>query len=523
MLIITKNDKIKKQDVSILRSATMTQILETVDKSRLTVNPLLKNKSELGQFFTPSSISIFMASLFSEDKLNNAKVLDAGAGIGSLTSAFLARLISENIGKADLHLLEIDEMLEPYLSETLALFKDYIEINSQIIIDDFIEWAAYSLLDEESLLAKDKQRFTHAILNPPYKKIKSNSKHRKLLRKAGIETVNLYSAFVALTVDLMSDGGEIVFIIPRSFCNGPYFRHFRQHLLNKTSIKHMHLFESRDKAFKDDEVLQENVIMKLEKGTVQEDVKISISTDDSFSDYKEYRYPFEKIVQPNDIEKFIHINTTNEETLIEKHPNVCYSLEELNIEVSTGPVVDFRVKENLREMPGEGTVPLFYPNHFVGTSLEYPKMMKKPNAIIRNEKVEKWLYPNGHYVVVKRFSSKEEKRRIVAGVLTPESVNDPVVGFENGLNVLHYNKSGISKEVAYGLYAYLNSTPVDKYFRIFNGHTQVNATDLRTMKFPSRDILISLGKWVIENIENVGQVEIDSKLEELLLSDRGNA
>lgn len=131
--------------------------------------------------------------------------------------------------------------------------------------------------------------------------------------------------------------------------------------------------------------------------------------------------------------------------------------------------------------------------------------------------------PNGHYVVVKRFSSKEEKRRIVAGVLTPESVNDPVVGFENGLNVLHYNKSGISKEVAYGLYAYLNSTPVDKYFRIFNGHTQVNATDLRTMKFPSRDILISLGKWVIENIENVGQVEIDSKLEELLLSDRGNA
>ncbi|MFJ7163214.1 Eco57I restriction-modification methylase domain-containing protein [Bacillus safensis] len=501
----------------------MTQILEKVDKLRLAVNPLLKNKSELGQFFTPSSISIFMASLFNEDKLNCPKILDAGAGIGSLTSAFMARLISENVSKADITLLEIDSMLEPFLSKTLTLFKDDINISSKIIIDDFIEWAAISLLNEESLFAPNNQRFTHAILNPPYKKIKSNSKHRKLLSKTGIETVNLYSAFVALTINLMSEGGEIVFIIPRSFCNGPYFRHFRHHILNKTSIKHIHLFESRNKAFRDDEVLQENVIMKLEKGSLQEDVTVSISTDDSFSDYKEYRYPFEKIVQPNDIEKFIHINTTNEETLIEKHPNVCYSLEELDIQVSTGPVVDFRVKENLREMPEEGTVPLLYPNHFVGTVLEYPKVMKKPNAIIRNEKVEKWLYPMGYYVVIKRFSSKEEKRRIVAGILSPENINDPVVGFENGLNVLHCNKKGISKEVAYGLYAYLNTIIVDKYFRIFNGHTQVNATDLRTMKFPSIDILIKLGEWIIKVKGSLGTVNIDSKLEELLINDRRNA
>lgn len=511
---------IGQRSMFLLRSASMTQILESIDKARLIVNPLLERKSELGQFFTPSSIAKFMASLFNKDKMKNPKVLDAGAGIGSLTSAFLVRLLSERLsGCVNVNLIEVDELLNTHLYDTLAMFEGKIDINSEVIIDDFIEWAVLNLLDEDNLFENSKRRYTHAILNPPYKKINSNSRHRKLLRKVGIETVNLYSAFVALTIELMEEGGEIVAIVPRSFCNGPYFRPFRQLMLDKTAVKHMHLFESRDKAFKDDEVLQENVIMKLVRGGKQGDVTISISTDDSFSDYIEHIYPFEKIVQPNDIEKFIYINTSNEETLIERYPSVCYSLEELDIEVSTGPVVDFRVKENLRQMPEEGTVPLFYPNHFVGTELEYPKVMKKPNAIFRDEKVEKWLYPNGYYVVVKRFSSKEEKRRIVAGVLKPDAIDYPVVGFENGLNVLHFQKQGISAEIAYGLYIYLNSTPVDKYFRIFNGHTQVNATDLRTMKFPSREILEELGRWVMSNSDNIEQEEIDGKLEELLLSE----
>src|SRR5690606_12312894 len=133
--------------------------------------------------------------------------------------------------------------------------------------------------------------------------------------------------------------------------------------------------------------------------------------------------------------------------------------------------------------------------------------------------MEKWLYPNGYYTVVKRFSSKEEKRRVVAGVLDPYDIDYPVVGFETGLNVFHYNKQGISAEMAYGLFAYLNSSAVDKYFRVFNGHTQVNTTDLRTMKYPSKDKLELLGRWVMSNSDTIGQEEIDQKLEEVISND----
>ncbi|WP_068779938.1 SAM-dependent methyltransferase [Paenibacillus sp. GM2] len=502
----------------------MSQLLETLDKERLVINPLLKRKSELGQFLTPASVAKYMASIFDKNKLYDPKILDAGAGIGTLTSAVLERIVAEKTSNsAEVTVVEIDEVLRERLQSTLSLFENKLSLKWEVVPDDFIEWATNHLLNEDSLLAEKKIRYTHAILNPPYKKITSSSRHRKLIRSVGIETVNLYSAFLGLTIELMEYGGEIVSIIPRSFCNGPYFRPFRQLILDKTAIKHLHLFNSRDKAFKDDDVLQENVIIMLERGGVQGEVMISTSQDDSFKDYELNSYPFEKIVYPQDKELFIHIPTSTGDGFLERYPSVCFSLEDIGVSVSTGPVVDFRVKDHLRGMPEEGTVPLFYPNHFVGTTVEYPKVMKKPNAVVRDETIEKWLYPNGYYTVVKRFSSKEEKRRIVAGVLNPNSVDYPVVGFENGLNVFHYKKQGIPAEMAYGLYAYLNSSAVDKYFRVFNGHTQVNATDLRAMKYPSKEKLEILGRWVMSNFDTIGQEEIDRKLEEVINNDKQNS
>src|SRR4029450_12503157 len=153
-------------------------------------------------------------------------------------------------------------------------------------------------------------RFTHAILNPPYKKIHSTSPHRLLLRRVGIETVNLYAAFVALTIELMQPGGQIVAIIPRSFCNGPYYRSFRERILARTAIKHIHLFGARDRTFKEDDVRQENIVIMLARNAQQESVTVSTSTEDSFTDMETHMHPFDRIVFPDDAERFIHIPTS---------------------------------------------------------------------------------------------------------------------------------------------------------------------------------------------------------------------
>jgi hypothetical protein len=333
------------------------------------------------------------------------------------------------------------------------------------------------------------------------------------LRRVGIETVNLYSAFVALAIALMAPGGRIVAIIPRSFCNGPYYRSFREFILEQCAIRHIHLFGSRNKAFRDDEVLQENIIIAFDRGGRQGMVTISTSTDDTFSDLETHDHSFDRIVLPDDPESFIHIPTSSERQGFELPSVVRYTLSDLSLTVSTGPVVDFRLKAHLRDNPESGTVPLLYPTHFSGYETIWPLPgIKKPNAIERNAETEKWLYPNGFYCVVRRFSSKEEKRRIVASVVDPKAFADAsLLGFENHLNVFHENKRGMPEPLAWGLAVFLNTTAIDDFFRRFNGHTQVNATDLRTMKYPNRETLIELGKWSMQQKE-LTQSAIDEKV-----------
>ncbi|MDD1629313.1 MAG: Eco57I restriction-modification methylase domain-containing protein [Methylococcaceae bacterium] len=490
-------------------------MLEAVEQTRLRVskNTEAKRKSELGQFLTPAKTAQFMAGLFTSKSSLECRLLDAGAGIGSLSSAFLERCINGELRFKTIEVTayELDSLIHKELNDSLSSYMNRLPMVYEILGDDFIEQAVNRIQFDFG------NGFTHAILNPPYKKIGSNSRYRLLLRQAGIETVNLYSAFVALALAMMEPGGQIVAIIPRSFCNGPYYKPFRDFVLERAAIRHLHLFDSRSKAFKDDDVLQENIILMLERGGRQGDVTVTTSTDDSFADLVTHMHPFNRIVFPDDSERFIHVPTSPEHNAIELSAAISCSLADVGVKVSTGPVVDFRLKEHLREMPEAGTVPLLYPAHFAGQNIEWPKPgIKKPNAIQRKAETEKWLYPNGFYCVVRRFSSKEEKRRIVAGVVQPDIFGDAeMLGLENHLNVYHENKHGLPEALARGLAIYLNTTAVDENFRRSSGHTQVNATDLKMMKYPSRKALIELGEWAKCNDEPT-QSMLDEQLDKLI-------
>ncbi len=304
-----------------------------------------------------------MAGLF-PDGNRSCRLLDAGAGIGSLSAAFLDRWRDGgfHFKRVEVDAFELDHGLIAHLSKTLDKYTQAGNFVGNFHEEDFIHAAVESL--SGSLFFRPLERYTHAILNPPYKKINSNSAHRLALRRVGIETVNLYSAFVALAVAQAASGGQIVAIIPRSFCNGPYYRPFRDFILGRTAIHHLHLFESRSKAFKDDEVLQENLIIRLERGGQQGPVTVSTSTDDRFFDLTTHEYPFDRIVFPHDPERFIHVPTSPGQNAIELSPAIRYTLADLGVKVSTGPVVDFRLKVRLRDMPGPGTVPLLYTGHW---------------------------------------------------------------------------------------------------------------------------------------------------------------
>lgn len=456
-------------------------------------------RAELGQYMTSSAIAAFMAGLFDPIR-TPVRLLDAGAGIGSLTAAFMDRHDSAAI-RVDAW--EIDPTLRQYLADTLAgRIAGQSGIEATIHPEDFIEDCVWSLSMNTG------RRFTHAILNPPYRKIASSSRHRQLLRTAGIETVNLYTAFLALAILLMEPDGEIVAIVPRSFCNGTYYRPFRELLTRHCAIRHIHVFEARDKAFGDDDVLQENIIVKLQKAVRQSDVIVSHCRDAGFTDTQEQVFPFAQIVKPGDREQFIHVPIPNGTGHVESEL-FSHGLTEIGLEVCTGPVIDFRLREHCRPDIEADSVPLLYAHHFANGQLTFPVAhKKKPNAITVSDATRKWLMPAGFYVLTKRFSAKEERRRIVAFVVDPTELSFAQYGFENHLNVFHIGKHGMDRDTAFGLAIFLNSTIVDSCFRVFSGHTQVNATDLRQMRYPAREKLKEFGRFA--NGKRLLQAEIDA-------------
>lgn len=451
-----------------------------------------KNKSALGQFMTPYPIAEFMASLFTNK--SNVVLLDGGAGIGSLTLA-----CSKVLEIKKIEAWEIDPIMLSYLEQNLKGLNIPYELHNKDFILDTVERIKMGV----------EPSFTNAILNPPYKKINQHSAHRLACREVGIETVNLYTCFFALAIIQLKQHGEVVIIIPRSFCNGAYYKPFREFLLKECSIDLIHNFESRKNAFKDDEVLQENVIIKATRGKQQGNVIISFSHDGTFKDTTTTELPFEAIVKPNDKEAYIHIPT---EYLVENENLFEKTLTELGLNVSTGPVVDFRVKDFWSIEPESNTAPLIYPHHFTKEGFQFPKPTKKPNALHHSIEVDKWLMKAGEYVLVKRFSAKEERKRVVAYLIDSEKLPYSHFGFENHWNVFHIKKNGLKREIAKGLACFLNSTVLDDYFRVFSGHTQVNATDLKNMKYPSLEKLEKLGK---QYLEDMTQEQIDNLVMEL--------
>lgn len=138
---------------------------EAIDKLRVRVDSLIDKKSELGQFMPPPSIANFMSDIFDKPS-KSKKILDCGAGQGSLSLSAVKKLISVD----SLEVWEIDASLKSHLKKNLNHLSAEVTIHSSDLIQDAVS----------NILKNKGTRFTHAILNPPYKKIKSDCIHRTL-------------------------------------------------------------------------------------------------------------------------------------------------------------------------------------------------------------------------------------------------------------------------------------------------------------------------------------------------------
>lgn len=455
-------------------------------------------RKSYGQFFTSKETALFMAELFSFPKYKTSiSVLDPGAGSGILSVALLEKLNNSPVKSVSLVCYENDDKIIPLLKENLEYtrqnvsFKLEYEIrNDNYILDN--ENAYNGMLDAN----QDSFKFDMIIGNPPYKKISKDAHEAYAMSDICYGAPNLYFLFTEMALFNLKDDSEMVFIIPRSWTSGAYFNAFRKKMFSDGVIEHIHLFVSRNKVFEEESVLQETMIIKLRKTTIKPEY-ISITTTRSNRDFSEitsFKARYDIVVCGKD--QYVYLVTNSDEVnTLQKLNKWDNTLPSLGLKMKTGLTVDFRNREALRDVAEETAVPLFYSQHIQSGRVIFP-IGRKHEYLVTDQ--SGLLQKNANYLFVKRFTAKEEHRRLQCGVyLSRRFPTYNQISTQNKINFID-GLNGLSECVVYGLYVLFNSTMYDNYYRVLNGSTQVNSTEINSMPVPPMSIIESMGKELIQ-------------------------
>lgn len=443
-------------------------------------------RKKFGQFFTTEATAKFMAQFFNIDfSQQEIRILDAGAGTGILSAALLDQIFAYGYkGKVFLTCYETDPAVLTVLKTNLMLAKETYGISYELHTENYITSQNFG---RTTLFGDDGNKYDYIIGNPPYLKISKDAPEAKAMSDVCHGAPNLYFLFWAMGIYNLKPEHEMVYIIPRSWTSGAYFKAFRNYLFNNCVITDMHLFESRDKVFGGESVLQETIIVKIKKTAVQPDsIRITTSSTSEFNDTKVFEAPYTTVVPRN---RFVYLITDKHDAdVLERINRLPNTLPDIHMKMQTGIIVDFRTRDVLRDHLEDGAFPLLYSQHIKEGRVVWP--LGKEGEVIKTEHPA-YLQENSDFLLVKRFTSKEEKRRLQCGIYLKQRYSQfKYISTQNKVNFVKCD----SPCITYGLYVLLNSSLYDAYYRILNGSTQVNSTEINQIPIPEREVIEAMGR-----------------------------
>lgn len=479
-------------------------LLTVIENTKVFLEGMPKTvRKKKGQFFTSLETAKYMAGMFDLSLLpERAAILDPGTGSGILSAAIVDRLNIENAVKS-IHLTcyETDTEIQPLLKDNLEMMKKIsaIPLIYDLITDNYILTQQHDF-ESDLLAVENPPKYDLIIGNPPYLRVMRNDASAIAMPTVVHGAPNLYFLFASMSLFNLKPDAEMVYIIPRSWTSGLYFLHFRKYLLTYGKLLHIHLFVSRDKVFKEEQVLQETMIIKVKKTSVTPDSVLitSSNSNNDFNDVTSLQVPYLAVVAGKDL--YVFLPTAKEEMdVIHKIHTYEHTFPEEGLRMRTGIVVDFRQWDELRKEPGEHIIPLFYAQHIRDGRVHHNSSGKDFDWII--DEKPGLIQKNKNYVFCKRFTAKEERRRLQCGIYLAEDFSEYTsIGTQNKINYVDLvDSSDMDLETAYGVYVLLNSTLFDMYYRILNGSTQVNSTEVNSIPVPPFDTIRLMGERLIES------------------------
>jgi len=189
-----------------------------------------KHRHDMGQYFTPKCIrELLMGKL--PFMSGNPRILEPSCGSGEFIDSILEKYPSSEIVG-----VELDTELVKHCSEK---YSEYMEDK---------KWPRVSILESDFLRSDFGENFDLIITNPPYFEVYEKAPNKKdtthvdkelvsAYKSVGSGRMNIFTMFIKKSLDLLSDGGILSFVITGSILNGKFYEKIREYILKNAVIE----------------------------------------------------------------------------------------------------------------------------------------------------------------------------------------------------------------------------------------------------------------------------------------------
>ena len=456
----------------------------------------LKNTS---QFFTPYDTACKMISTINFKSFINHDtlyILEPSAGCGILIASLILHILENcnSIKKVHIDSYEYDYDVSNILCNNLKQLKQFINENSNLIFsynvinDNFIEKNKNEWTKENGF-----KQYDIIISNPPYKKINQTSEEAIIMEDIVHGQPNIYTLFIAMSLKLLKPNGIYTVLSPRNYLSGEYSKKLRKFIFSNYSLTHIHSFNKRS-MFKS--VNQEVIISTFKNNSEIDDIIISFNGYDPFSvNFKNLIFDNNSlsILVPKKLEDILFFNNIKK---------LNYTLENLGLKISVGPIVQFRNKSDIRQdIYNANYAPLLISADIQSSNnikyFERENKRKTHNKSVSSK--NKYLIKNSNYLIIRKITAKDDIDLVVSCILDKNYFKHNYLGLDNNLLYIHnIDKSEMNLELCYGIYCFINSKQFKTLYFMINGTHTINVSDFNNIKFPSLSILVEIGKELMK-------------------------
>jgi len=430
-----------------------------------------------GQFFTPLSVAEFMA-LRASYASQHLSILEPGAGNGLLTASVIKYCIENELCNSfDVKLVENDTDVIELLKSTINVITEYVNANNGHI--------NITLSADNYITSDMDEKYDIVICNPPYKKIRKDSEESQNMSAYVYGQPNLYGLFMCQAIRHLKDNGRFVFITPRSWTSGSYYKLVRKYIFDNLDITDLLLFENRNNVFDNEDVLQETLITVGIKGNTQSQYIYLYNADKNLHlEPMQMEVPAQLIKDIGPDSYLLLPKNEADLQVINRMAIIPDTFESLGYCFKTGPVVEFRNKDVISSVAKDGYIPMFRSTSIVNGQCIFPADTEKAQYLDLSKK--QLLITNGNTVLLRRLSAKEENRRLQSCVYY-QTGNNKYISVENHVNYLvRMDGNALTEDEVEWINELLMSEDYDVYYRIINGSTQVNAGELNKLPLQRR-------------------------------------